>query len=145
MKIYAVVLACVLVGVFAEGDKKDAQKSKRMEAMKKCGDAHNIKLNEMRKAFEEGGEQIQAFCLCVFKEMGQLNENNEILYDEIKKAPCHGVDSEKVADFVEKCRGEKGATPGETAFKFSKCFMGKIFQEKKQSKAQNPNLQLHLF
>ncbi|KAF5302943.1 hypothetical protein FQA39_LY02123 [Lamprigera yunnana] len=144
MKIYAVVLACVLVGVFAEGDQKDGQKSKRMEAMKKCGEAHNIKRDEMRKAFEEGGQQVQAFCLCVMKEMGHLNENNGILYDEIKKTPIRGVEPEKVAGFVDECKGETGATPGETAYKFTKCFMGHVFKAHGGKKQQKPEQQLHL-
>ncbi|KAF5302944.1 hypothetical protein FQA39_LY02124 [Lamprigera yunnana] len=149
MKIYAVVLACILAGAFAQEDKKE-QMQKKWKIIQECGEKHNMKFahfGDVMKALDTGSEQIQAVCHCVMKGMGHLGSNDEILYDEIKKQTC-GLEPEKVAAFVDQCKSEKGATPAETSYKFTKCFVGhvsKAHQEKKQQKQQGAQLHLSLY
>ncbi|KAF5302947.1 hypothetical protein FQA39_LY02127 [Lamprigera yunnana] len=148
MKVYAVVLACVLAGAFAQDDKKDASK-KICNIIQDCGKKHDLELqkfSDFHKALEAGSEQIQSVCHCVLKGMGHLGNNDEILYDEFKKEVLRGVEPEKVAAFVDQCKNEKGATPVETSYKFTKCFIGhvsKVYHEKKQQ--QGAQLHLSLF
>ncbi|KAF5286047.1 hypothetical protein FQA39_LY16451 [Lamprigera yunnana] len=146
MKIYAVVLACVLAGASAQDDKKDEGK-KICKIIQDCGKQHNLefqKLSDFYKALKAGGEQIQSICHCVLKSMGHLGSNDEILYDEFKKEVLQGIEPEKVAAFVDQCKSEKGATPVETSYKFTKCFVGQVFKDYHEKKQQQERAELHL-
>ncbi|KAF5302950.1 hypothetical protein FQA39_LY02130 [Lamprigera yunnana] len=130
MKIYAVVLACVLAGAFAQDDKNDYFK-KKYKMLLECAKKHNLdlqKLSNYDEALEAGGEQIQSVCHCVLKGMGHLDSNDEILYDEIKKKVPLGMQPEKFSGFVDKCKSDKGATPAETSYKFTKCVREQIIK-----------------
>ncbi|KAF5302951.1 hypothetical protein FQA39_LY02131 [Lamprigera yunnana] len=146
MKIYAVVLACVLAGAFAQDDKNDDSK-KKYKILLECAKKHNLecqKLSDYHKALEAGGEQIQSVCHCVLKGMGHLDNNDDILYDEIKKEVPRGIEPEKFSGFVDRCKSDKGATPVETSYKFAKCITGQVFKAYYEKKQQQQGAQLHL-
>ncbi|KAF5299320.1 hypothetical protein FQA39_LY02493 [Lamprigera yunnana] len=137
MNIYCIVLVCIFAKAFAEEKAKDESREKFMKAMKTCNEKYNYNItrHEYMRAMKIGGEQIEKFSECILQELGYLNADKEILYDEIKKTPMHGMDREKFSALVDECKKEKGSNSTQACYKFSKCMMSGAF---KNTFEQNP-------
>ncbi|KAF5293207.1 hypothetical protein FQA39_LY13675 [Lamprigera yunnana] len=106
-------------------------------ATKACSEKLNVtyqKYNDYIQALPEGGEKIQLFSECFLRQLGYLNNNGEILYEDLKKTPYPGVPSDKYSNFVDLCKNQIGNSTAETSYKFSNCLMSNVNKFLKEQK-----------
>ncbi|KAF5299287.1 hypothetical protein FQA39_LY02460 [Lamprigera yunnana] len=126
MKIYFAAAVCIWVGMSAEG--YEELRHKYIKAAGKCSPASNFYYASSKDYVQKllkGGLNAQSFSECIFRELGQLGQNEEILYDEVKNEPFPFDPSNAVCNLVDICQDEKGSTTKETAWKFQKCLLEK--------------------
>ncbi|KAF5293214.1 hypothetical protein FQA39_LY13682 [Lamprigera yunnana] len=115
------------------------QYQKYQDALKVCGERTNLTVqtyDSYVKALADGGEQIQKFSECLFREMGYIDTNGEILYEEIKKIVVPGLSRSNFCQIVDQCKSERGTSTAETSYKFSKCVFNNIMKIYNQYKIQ---------
>ncbi|KAF5300465.1 hypothetical protein FQA39_LY02264 [Lamprigera yunnana] len=107
------------------------------QAIRMCSQKTNSRFrnyDEYIKALAVDGEQIQVFSECVLQELGYLDSNRTILYDELKNATVYGITRERCHQIIDQCKTEKGNTTSNTTYKFSKCFFTNMSRAYDQQK-----------
>ncbi|KAF5293203.1 hypothetical protein FQA39_LY13671 [Lamprigera yunnana] len=105
------------------------QVQKQQNALRTCSEETNMKiqdLNEYLRALNIGGQQVKSFSMCYLREMGYLDKNGEILYEDVKKIPFSGISATAYFNLVDQCKGKKGNSTTETSYKFSHCLLSKV-------------------
>ncbi|KAF5281973.1 hypothetical protein FQA39_LY00497 [Lamprigera yunnana] len=115
---------------------------------KLCSEKHNLrfrKYSDYFKALPGGDDQVMVFSECLFRQLGYLNGDGEILYEEVKKTPWYFSYLDNYSDLVDKCKNEKGNNPAETCYKFANCLLSntkRMLENEKQQSSQQLKKQL---
>lgn len=72
--------------------------------------------------FSDNSEKLQCFTLCFFRKAGILDADGIAVEKDIIDKLSIGGDRSKVVSAVNKCKGVRGTSPCETAFKGYKCY-----------------------
>ncbi|KAF5298850.1 hypothetical protein FQA39_LY11662 [Lamprigera yunnana] len=124
MKVLLIVLLCILTKSTSQ-----AQNEKSEKALKVCSEKTNLNItnnDEYAKAINEGREPIQLFSECYLRELGYLDKNGSILYEEVKRLPFVSIPSHDFSSFVDYCRNATGNNVIERSHMFLKCLLTKI-------------------
>ncbi|KAF5281940.1 hypothetical protein FQA39_LY00464 [Lamprigera yunnana] len=107
------------------------QYEKEDNAIKICSEENNVTIrwyDDLSKTLAADEEKIKLFSNCYLQNLGYLDSKGEILYDEVKKGCLRSTFPERISNFVEQCKSEKGTNSIETSHKFLKCFVTNIYQ-----------------
>ncbi|KAF5298849.1 hypothetical protein FQA39_LY11661 [Lamprigera yunnana] len=132
MKVHLIILVWILTKSTSQ-----AQNEKSEKALKVCSEKTNLNFtnnDEYARAVNEGRERIPLFSECYLRELGYLDKNGSILYEEVKRSPFVSIPSEDFSSFVDYCRNATGKNVIETSHMFSKCLLTKITSFLQQQK-----------
>ncbi|CAG9860395.1 unnamed protein product [Phyllotreta striolata] len=117
-------------------DIPDGMATDMMKEVTGCIDKTKIDFELLLKLKEgvfEDNPKVKEFLVCLYKNLGGFNGNNELQTDFIKqKMQMVSGESKIVDEIVKKCVIQK-KTPEETAFECSKCVYNALPEEEKKS------------